>query len=261
LTNGHIREEDLELYALSSLPEEEGAAVKAHASACAECASRLSEALGRSALLALSAPQQTPPPAAKEKLFARIAAEKEASAAGTLVAQHATRPVRPWWNWILVPASLALALICLLLYWQNRKLFEELHSARLATRGLERDKQRLEDLARILASPDTVTIKLAGTGDAADAAGFVKYNGPLGVILYSAEQLPALPAQKTYQMWLVPTSGAPISAGIFHPEDSLRGLLSAQVPANTKPKAFAVTVEPAGGMPQPTGPKVLLGAS
>jgi anti-sigma-K factor RskA len=62
-------------------------------------------------------------------------------------------------------------------------------------------------------------------------------------------------------MWLVPTSGAPISAGIFQSEDSVRGLLSAQVPANTMPKAFAVTVEPAGGVPQPTGPKLLLGAS
>jgi anti-sigma-K factor RskA len=261
LTNGHIREEDSELYALGLLPEEEAEVVKAHASACTECASKLSEALGRCALLALAVPQQTPPPAAKEKLFARIAAERKVPLDDTLVAQQVKRPVRPRWNWILVPASIALTLICLLLYWQNRKLVDELHSARLATRGAERDKQRFEDLARILASPDTVTIKLAGTDDAPRATGFVKYNGRLGVVLYSAEQLHALPAQKTYQMWLVPTNGAPISAGIFQSEDSVRGLLSAQVPANTAPKAFAVTIEPAGGVPQPTGPKLLLGAS
>jgi anti-sigma-K factor RskA len=261
LTNGHIREEELELYALGSLPEEEAAVVKAHASECTECASKLSEALGRSVLLALAVPQQTPPPTAKEKLFARIATEREAPPAGTLMPQQAKRSVRPWWNWVLGPASLALALICFLLFWQNRRLVDELHSARLAIRGLERDKQRFEDLARILASPDTLTIKLAGTDDAPRATGFVKYNGRLGVVLYSTEQLPALPAQKTYQMWLVPTNGAPISAGIFQSEDSVRGLLSAQVPANTMPKAFAVTVEPAGGVPQPTGPKLLLGAS
>jgi len=261
LTNGHIREEELELYALGSLPEEEAAVVKAHASECSECASKLSETLGRSALLALAVPQQTPPPAAKEKLFARIAAERGAPPAGILVAQQAKRRVRAWWNWVLVPASLTLALICLLLSWQNRKLVDELRSARLAIRGMERDKQRFEELARILVSPDTVTIKLAGTDDAPRATGFVKYNGRLGVVLYSAEQLPALPAQKTYQLWLVPTDGAPISAGIFQSEDSVRALLSGQVPANTTPKAFAVTVEPAGGVPQPTGPKVLLGAS
>ncbi len=32
------------------------------------------------------------------------------------------------------------------------------------------------------------------------------------------------------------------------------------LPPGTPAKAFAVTVEPAGGMPQPTGPKVLIGA-
>jgi anti-sigma-K factor RskA len=261
LTNGHVRDEDLELYALGSLPEEEGAAVKAHASACAQCASKLSEALGRSALLGLSVPQQTPPPAAKEKLFARIAAAREGRPSGSLIARQAERPARRLWNWVLVPAFLALALISLLLSWQNRRLVGELQSARHDTRRLERDKQRFEDLTRILASPDTVTIKLAGTDDAPRATGFVKYNGRLGVVLYSAEQLPALPAQKTYQMWLVPTNGNPINAGIFQSEDSAGGLLSAQVPANTTPKAFAVTVEPAGGVPQPTGPKVLLGAS
>jgi anti-sigma-K factor RskA len=55
---------------------------------------------------------------------------------------------------------------------------------------------------------------------------------------------------------------APISAGVFVQgspgEDAVR---TAQVAPNTQPKAFAVTLEPAGGMPQPTGPKVLVGAS
>jgi anti-sigma-K factor RskA len=36
---------------------------------------------------------------------------------------------------------------------------------------------------------------------------------------------------------------------------------TAEVPANTPAKAFAVTIEPVGGAPQPTGPKVLLGAA
>ncbi len=31
------------------------------------------------------------------------------------------------------------------------------------------------------------------------------------------------------------------------------------LPAGTAPKAFAVSLEPAGGVPQPTGPMVLVG--
>jgi anti-sigma-K factor RskA len=259
LTNGHIREEDLELYALGALPDDEAAAIKAHVSGCSECASTLSEARGRAALLALSVPQENPRPAVKERLFARIAAERAAGLPSA--AKEERKPSVPWWRWVFVPTSIALAVACLLLSWQNRKLGDELNAARLATKGIEREKQHVEDLARVLASPDTITVKLAGTSDAPQAAGFVKYNPQIGMVLYAAQHLPPLPAEKTYQMWLVPASGAPISAGVFKPEDSASRLLTAQVRPDTKPQAFAVTIEPAGGVPQPTGPKVLLGAT
>jgi anti-sigma factor RsiW len=39
LTNGHIREDDLELYALDALLDDEAAALMAHVSRCSECAS------------------------------------------------------------------------------------------------------------------------------------------------------------------------------------------------------------------------------
>jgi anti-sigma-K factor RskA len=116
-------------------------------------------------------------------------------------------------------------------------------------------------MVTVLSAPDTMTVKLAGTSDAAQASGLVKYNPRTGAVLFSTDQLPTLPAEKIYQMWLVPTNGAPISAGVFAPGSGTeRRLFSAQVPPKTEPKAFAVTVEPAGGVPAPTGPKVLLGA-
>ena len=69
-------------------------------------------------------------------------------------------------------------------------------------------------------------------------------------------------ATQTYQLWLVPATGNPISAGIFQPgQAGADSSLTATVPAGTTAKAFAVTIEPAGGKPQPTGPKVLIGAA
>lgn len=267
MTNGHIREEDLELYALGALPEEEKAAVKAHAPGCSECARKLAEAQGRVAMLVFAVPQEQPAAAAKERLFARIAAETRIEESGERVADERRvvsgeiRRAIPWWSWALAPASLALAAACLLLFWQNRQLGSQLNVARQAAARMEKEKEHIEGLARVLASPDTVTVKLAGTSDAANAAGYVKYNARSGTVLYSTEHLPTLPNEKVYQMWLVPTTGAPISAGIFRPEDSTGQLLTAQVPTETKSKAFAVTIEPTGGVLQPTGPKVLLGAS
>lgn len=269
MTNGsHIREEDLELYALGALSEDEAAAVEVHVGGCSECARKLAEVRGYAAMLAFAAPQEKPAAAVKEQLFARIAAERGAGNVAAKGAHDERRPVvrdegrvaTPWWNWVMVPAAVALAAVCLLLSWQNRKLGEKLKIAQHAASEFEKERQRVEELVSVLAAPDTITVKLAGTGDAGQAQGMVKYNKRTGTMLYSAQQLPALPAQRVYQMWLVPTNGAPISAGVFTPAENGQ-LLSAQVPANTEPKAFAVTIEPAGGVPAPTGAKVLLGAS
>jgi anti-sigma-K factor RskA len=261
LNNRHIREEDLELFALGALSDDEAAAVRAHVSTCSECTPRLAEVRGRTALLALAGPQQQPRPEVREQLLAKIATERRGQRQPPLRSDEGRSPFTAWWTWVLVPASLALALICLLLSWQNRRLGEQLRAVRLAAQGIANEEHRAEDLARTLMLPDTVTVKLAGTSQAPGAVGVVKFNQRLGVMLYAAQELPALPSGKTYQMWLVPASGAPISAGIFKPEEIATRLLTAQVPPNTIPKAFAVTVEPDGGGPQPTGRQVLLGAS
>jgi len=274
LTNGaHIREEDLELYALGALPEDEAAAVRTHVAGCGECTRKLAEAHGSVALLAFAAPQERPPAAVKEKLFARIAAERGSAGEIAGVVQRETgeqrelyeprRPAAtvPWWNWVLVPAALALAVLSLLLSWQNRKLGAELQMARSAATQFEKERMQVETMVRVLAAPDTITVRLAGTADASQARGLVRYNPRTGMVLYSAEGLPTLPAEKIYQMWLVPANGAPVSAGIFAPGGAAEPLWTAQVPLNTEPKAFAVTIEPAGGVPAPTGAKVLLGAS
>jgi anti-sigma-K factor RskA len=256
----HVREEDLELYALGALPEAEAAAVRAHAAGCRECEQKLAEARGLVAALAFAAPQEMPPASAKEALFMRIAAE------------HAAKPQRgaaregknagvPWWNWILLPASAALAVFSFALWQQNRQLAKDLGQAKRVVANLENERLRVKSLVNVLASSDTITVKLAGPGYENPASGVVRYNLHLGVVAYKAE-LPQPPPNKVYQMWLVPQDGVPISAGVFvqgTPGDDV--VWTAQVPPNTQPKAFAVTLEPAGGVPQPTGPKVLVGAS
>ena len=79
-------------------------------------------------------------------------------------------------------------------------------------------------------------------------------------IIFSARDLPALPAAQVYQLWAI-ANGQPISAGTFVPDARGRFQLVADVPTlNSRPAALAVTVEPQGGVPAPTGPKYLLGA-
>jgi anti-sigma-K factor RskA len=172
-----------------------------------------------------------------------------------------TKASGSWWNWVLVTAAVMLALLSFGLSWQNRRITAELAKERKAAESLIVDRVRIEQLVGTLTAPDTLTVRLTGSGETARATGTVKFNSKSGVVLYSAN-LPALPPDKSYQMWLVPASGAPISAGLLGPGGHAWGnLWTAQVPANTEAKAFAVTIEPVGGMPQPTGPKVLTGTT
>jgi anti-sigma-K factor RskA len=69
--------------------------------------------------------------------------------------------------------------------------------------------------------------------------------------------LPAPPPGKTYQLWLI-AAGAPIGAGVFGVDESgsARHTAVAPVPLDAA-VTVAVTLEPAGGVEQPTGPVVL----
>lgn len=270
MSNGeHTRLEEIELFALGALPEDEAATVRAHVSACDECAARLAEAHGHASLLAFGVKQDRPAGTIKAELMARVRANRQSEEMNEwpsrVYAENQARGAGEGagrLTWVLAAGAVALALVSLGLSWQNRRISAKLEQERKVAEASIREREQIEKLVGMLASPDTMTVKLAGMGEMANASGMVKFNAKAGMVVYEAENLPHLPADKSYQMWLVPTSGAPISAGLLGPGGHAWGSMwMAEVPANTQAKAFAVTVEPAGGMEQPTGPKVLLGAT
>jgi len=65
----------------------------------------------------------------------------------------------------------------------------------------------------------------------------------------------------TYQVWLV-TDSAKISAGTFQPDATGHAFMQAKYALDRNAlKAVAITEEPAGGMPSPTGPIVVSGSA
>jgi anti-sigma-K factor RskA len=111
----------------------------------------------------------------------------------------------------------------------------------------------------VLFAPDTLRVDLAGEGPApgSKARAFMSRNSG---VAFAADQLPALPADQVYQLWVVPQNAAPVSAGFLTPDASGHASLFFPMPPDvTAPQALAVTVEPAGGVPAPTGSRVLLG--
>ncbi|MEO6463611.1 MAG: anti-sigma factor, partial [Candidatus Eisenbacteria bacterium] len=78
-------------------------------------------------------------------------------------------------------------------------------------------------------------------------------------VLY-ASGLPRPPAGKDYQLWVI-EGQTPRSEGVFPVNEQGRAThVLPEVPEPGGVGAFAVTLEPAGGVPQPTGDMVLLGA-
>lgn len=80
--------------------------------------------------------------------------------------------------------------------------------------------------------------------------------------ILQVSNLPAIPSDKDYQLWVV-KGKQPISAGVFAVHDTESNYFKIENLAVTDPKeiaAFAVTLEPKGGVPQPTGAMYMAGA-
>jgi anti-sigma-K factor RskA len=114
-------------------------------------------------------------------------------------------------------------------------------------------------MGQVTSAPDSAGITLLQQPGGPPGQAHVMYNARMGMAVYSGQLAPA-PAGKSYQLWLVPASGAPVSAGLVDANQQ-SGAVVVHVAPGLVAKAFAVTVEPQGGMPQPTGPKVLVGAA
>ena len=70
--------------------------------------------------------------------------------------------------------------------------------------------------------------------------------------LVSTQNLPPAPAGHDYQLWVLdPSALAPVNAGLLTASASPRAFSTA--PVRTGQPGFAVSLEPAGGRPSPTG--------
>lgn len=116
------------------------------------------------------------------------------------------------------------------------------------------------NLLALLSSPNTALVNLAATGHmrAATARALVS---PGNRLVFVASGLPALPAGRTYQLWILRNTGAPVqSGGIFVPDTKHGAVLEVSNQSLLQGvTALAVTEEPAGGVPLPTGPRLLFG--
>jgi anti-sigma-K factor RskA len=212
---------------------------------------------GTLADLAGAAPE-TPPPAVKAALMERVAAAPPPRRAPARPLPRLRRAIWP----AVLSGAMAAGLAAIVVGWSVSSTYEKRLDA------LARDAEQLKAELRsqqvviaILRDPATQVVALAGRAPAPAARARMMWHEQAGGV-FVATGLPAAPAGKEYQLWAIAGGNAPVSAGVFSVDASGAGSLSVRpLPGVTTVNAFAVTLEPAGGLPAPSGEMYLLGKS
>ena len=261
LPHGDVKS-DAGAYVLGSLDAGERTSFEAHLAGCEECAAEVRALRRVTAALAQSVPQRTPRPELRQRALASLAGVSKAPPASRRVQSLAG-------NWLPLAATLALALgvavyaagLQARIAGLETRLEQALVQASAADRAVadaRRVGAELQSAMGVLAAPDLVRIDLAGQTTAPQATARALWSRARGMV-FTASNLPALPAGQVYQVWVV-TAPAPVSAGLLTPDPSGGGLTFYSTPPDiAPPTAVAVTLEPAGGVPAPTGQFYLLG--
>ena len=173
-------------------------------------------------------------------------------------------------QWLPLAASLVLVVGLGLYAFQLRSrvstLETQLHDALARADASERQiaevrRASLEAQTQVavLTAPDVTSVDLAGQPVAPAAQARAFWSRSRGLV-FTAANLPALPPGRIYQLWFVAADNARISAGLLAPDaaGSVTVLLTTS-PAIPQPTILAVTNEPAGGAPEPTGTMYLIG--
>ena len=129
-----------------------------------------------------------------------------------------------------------------------------------------RDSANWQGVQRVLASKDVTFAKLdvmpVSAGKSASnpgAYGRVLYCPVTKMYEVHVFNLTPPPPGKVYQLWLITPEKKPVPAGTFSVASNGDGTLRSQMPAATLAIAAAITDEPTGGSPAPTGTIQLTG--
>jgi len=250
------------------LPGEERAVLEKHLAGCAGCRGELEQLRGDTALLALAAAGPRPPQRARKRLLDAVA--REGSAAPTF-AQKAGKDGAPspgeilasersWWGWLGWAATAVMVVFALSLWRENSALRQTLVSASSQLAKSGRELEQLRRIAAPMLEPEAQRVTLVSIKAAPQPQGKAFYLRNRSSLVFLANNMPQLPPQKAYELWLIPTSGAPIPAGVFKPDaHGSASVVNPPLPAGTEAKAFAITVENEAGSSAPTMPIVMMG--
>ena len=127
---------------------------------------------------------------------------------------------------------------------------------------LKNDLTRNEELLGVLQARRVDIVIMNGLEVNPEGFGKIIWDSERKVALLQISNLPIVPRDKDYQLWIIKEE-KPVSAGVFAVRTKKDNFFRIDPLVETDPghiKAFAVTMEPRGGVAQPTGEMYLRGS-
>lgn len=128
---------------------------------------------------------------------------------------------------------------------------------------LRTELEKQEQLLNVLSAREVTFVNMSGQDPSPEGYGKIIWDPEQGRAVLQLANLPAPPSDRDYQLWLIKEGENPISAGVFNFDQPSRDLFFQVEQLNEEPSpvsnTFAVTLEPKGGVPQPTGDMFLAG--
>ncbi len=263
------------LYALGALEGTERETFEAHLRSCATCTAEVRSLRAVAGILPHALPMVDPPVSLRMRVMAATGVPGAATRSHVVPMRPQTAAVRPSSlvvrasGWLsaaaLLLVSVGLGGYALALRQDIRGLEADLQGAlaRLDRSELQvavatRSMQTAEARMAVLTSPDLTQVNLQGQPVAPRASGRAFLSRGQG-LMFTASNLPPLRPGRAYQLWIV-TPQATLSAGLLQLDDNGRVAQTFDAPQDLPPSVIiAVTEEPEGGVPAPTGDKYLVG--
>lgn len=168
-----------------------------------------------------------------------------------------------WWQrlWPFLGFGFGIAGSALAVFTSHtaRKLSQQLQASTVEANALRQDWRIAKTQLDFVLSPTSEVLTLTGHASAAKARGRVAWDPVGGQGFFIVSGLPAAPAGKTYQFWVI-AGGQPVSVTTFSVDSTGTAQVRfADLPPSNQIFAFNVTLEPAGGRVLPNGEKLLSG--
>jgi anti-sigma-K factor RskA len=265
----HIPEEDLIQYALGTLTEGQLTQFTAHISLCNTCRAELAKTQVELASFAAIQPIEELPAGARERFLMRLNSDTASEARSAKMRNKSQFYImsKSFQHWMETPLPLrilsgALAAALAFVAYDDISHIHQIRQLLPAMRRYEKESADFSQLKEFLRGTNAQQVSLhEKPAITRFPEGHALYSASTGRLVFTASNLPAPPAGKAYELWVLPAAGgAPIPAGVFTPD--LKGsaaVVFPDIPSNVQAAGFGVTVEDAAGSPTPTSAIILSG--